>query len=161
MLNSNDLQVYLASEGVTARVMRLDTPTPTVTAAADAVGVDPDQIVKSLLFFVDDMPVLAIASGLREVDRRTVARYFEVGRKRVKLAGAQDVLAITGYPVGAVPPVGWKTKVQAFIDPSVLRHERVYAGGGEDHALVEISPRDIQRLSGAIEHNLFLPEDEA
>jgi prolyl-tRNA editing enzyme YbaK/EbsC (Cys-tRNA(Pro) deacylase) len=158
VLDSNDLQQYLLSQGIKAKVMRLEAPTPTVTAAATAVGVEPDQIVKSLLFLVDDTPVLAIANGLQDVDRRAVARYFDVGRKRVKLAGSQDVLAITGYKAGAVPPLGWKTKVQAFIDPGVLQHEVVYAGGGDTNTLVEISPRDIMRHSGAIEYDLFLAE---
>ncbi len=87
-----------------------------------------------------------------------MAGYFDVGRKRVKLAGAQEVLAVSGYPVGAVPPVGWSTPVQAFIDPGVLHNALVYAGGGDLHALVEISPQDIVRLSGAIELELLLPE---
>jgi Cys-tRNA(Pro) deacylase len=159
MLESKDLRAYLQSHNVQAEVMYLEKPTPTVTDAADAVGVEPDQIIKSLLFLVNDKPVLAIANGLRDVDRRSLARYFEVGRKRVKLAGPETVLDISGYPVGAVPPVGWKTEVQAFIDPNILRYERVYAGGGEINALVEISPGDIQRLSGAVEHDLYLSED--
>lgn len=155
MLDSKDLQTYLKTHDAQARVLHLDEPTPTVSDAAAAVGVHPDQIIKSLLFMVADKPVLAIANGHRDVDLRTLARYFEVGRKRVKLAGARTVLDISGYPVGAVPPVGWKTDVQAFIDPNILRYDLVYAGGGEVNALVEISPEDIQRLSGAIEHHLY------
>ena len=158
MLGPNDLEAYLQSCGVDARILKLDDPTPTVTSAAAVLGVEPDQIVKSLLFLVDGTPVLAIAHGLSDIDRRALARYFDIGRKRVKLAGADDVLAVSGYAVGAVPPVGWKTKVQAFIDPGVLDHTRVYAGGGDVQALVEISPHDIVHLSGAIELELLLPE---
>jgi prolyl-tRNA editing enzyme YbaK/EbsC (Cys-tRNA(Pro) deacylase) len=158
MLDSKDLQAFLHSHAVQARLMHLDEPTPTVSDAADAVGVKPDQIIKSLLFLISDQPVLAIANGLQDVDRRVLARYFEVGRKRVKLAEPGVVLEITGYPVGAVPPVGWKTQVQAFIDPSIFHYEWVYAGGGEMNALVEISPHDIQRLSGAVEQDLYQVE---
>lgn len=158
MRGYRDLEAYLQSQGVGARFLNLDDPTPTVTSAAAALGVEPDQIVKSLLFFVKETPVLAIANGLRDIDRRALAGYFDVGRKRVRLAGAQEVLAVSGYPVGAVPPVGWKTTVQAFIDPGVLRFELVYAGGGDLHALVEISPQDIVHLSGAVELELLLSE---
>jgi prolyl-tRNA editing enzyme YbaK/EbsC (Cys-tRNA(Pro) deacylase) len=161
MLSSLDLQTFLESQGVEARILHLDDPTPTVLSAAAALGVEPDQIVKSLLFFVKKTPVLAIAYGLQDVDRRVLASYFDVGRKRVKLAGAPEVLDISGYPVGAVPPVGWKTSVQAIIDPGVMRHTVVYAGGGDIHALVEISSHDIVRLSGAIELELLLPEVDA
>lgn len=157
-MGPQDLEAYLQSHGVEARILSLDDPTPTVTSAAAALGVEPEQIVKSLLFFINETPILAIANGLRDIDRRALAGYFNVGRKRVKLAGAQDVLNVSGYPVGAVPPVGWKISVQAFIDPGVLRHALVYAGGGDLHALVELSPGDILRLSRAIELELLLPE---
>ncbi|MGD8603328.1 MAG: YbaK/EbsC family protein [Anaerolineales bacterium] len=160
MLDSNDLQAYLRAHHILAKVMHLENPTPTVTDAAVAVGVEPDQIIKSLLFMVDERPVLAIANGLQDVERRALARYFNVGRKRVKLAGPQKVLDISGYPVGGVPPVGWKTDVQAFINPAILKYDVVYAGGGEINVLVEMSPEDIQRLSGAIEYNLTLSEAE-
>jgi prolyl-tRNA editing enzyme YbaK/EbsC (Cys-tRNA(Pro) deacylase) len=146
MLGSQDLQAYLESQGVGAQILKLDDPIPTVTSAAEALGVEPDQIVKSLLFFVNETPVLAIAYGLLDVDRRALASFFGVGRKRVKLAGAQEVLEVSGYPVGA--------------DPGVLRHTLVYAGGGDLHSLVEISPQDIESLSGAIELELLLPEAE-
>lgn len=161
MLSSLDLQTFIQSQGVEARILHLDDPTPTVPSAAAALGVEPDQIVKSLLFYVNETPVLAIAYGLRDIDRRVLAGYFNVGRKRVKLAGAQAVMDVSGYPVGAVPPVGWKTPVQAFIDPGVLRHALVYAGGGDIHALVEMAPRDIVRLSGAIELEILIPEVDA
>lgn len=154
-LNSQNLQTYLHSHAIQARVIHLAEPTPTVSDAAVAVGVEADQIIKSLLFLVGDQPLLAIANGLREVDRRALAHYFNVGRKRVKLAGPEAVLEISGYPVGAVPPVGWKTKVPAFIDPNVFGYDWVYAGGGDIDALVEISPQDIQQLSGAVEQDLY------
>jgi prolyl-tRNA editing enzyme YbaK/EbsC (Cys-tRNA(Pro) deacylase) len=160
MLDSNDLNTFLQTKAVEARLLHLDNPTPTVTDAANAVGVEPDQIIKSLLFLVKGKPVLAIANGLQDVDQRSLARYFEVGRKRVKLAGPGEVLEISGYPVGAVPPVGWKNQVPALMDPSILLHKLVYAGGGGINALIEISPLDIKRLSGAVEHDLYLPEAE-
>ena len=161
MLNSNDLEQFLDQRGVQARILHLNEPTPTVPAAAQAVGVSPDKIVKSLLFLINQAPVLAIATGVQDVDRRALAKRFGVGRKRVKLAGPEEVLAITGYAVGAVPPIGWITAVEAYIDPSVLRHDRVYAGGGDINALMEISPDDIMRLSGAAELELTASEDES
>ena len=78
--------------------------TPTVPAAAAALGVATAQIIKSLLFMVRDQPVLVIASGETMVDRGILAARFGVGKKQIKLADAETVLRLTGYPAGGVPP---------------------------------------------------------
>jgi prolyl-tRNA editing enzyme YbaK/EbsC (Cys-tRNA(Pro) deacylase) len=87
---------------------------PTVPAAAAALGVEADQIVKSVIFWVDDRPFLVYGCGTRRVDPRKLAMRLQVGRKRVKLANADQVLDLTGYAVGTVPPLGLKTPMPAY-----------------------------------------------
>lgn len=154
MLTSADLLKFIESNGIDAEIVTLEVHTPTVESAAEAVGVDPNRIIKTLLFLVDDEPVVAISCGTDPIDRKKLAKYFEVGRKRVKLAGANRVLEETGYAVGAVPPIGGHKRLQTFLDPRVLKYEEVYAGGGAINALLRISPADIFRLSSAVELNL-------
>ncbi|MFQ5616943.1 MAG: YbaK/EbsC family protein, partial [Anaerolineales bacterium] len=122
---------------------------PTVESAAQAVGAHPDQIVKSVLFLIRGEPLLAIAYGTTRIDRRNIATRYGVGRKRVKLAGAETVLQITGYPVGAVPPFGHPQPIPTLLDPGILEHEQVYAGGGSGSALVRLVPKDILRITNA------------
>lgn len=150
MLESSNLSKWIDENTIQADLIKLAVLTPTVEDAAKAVGTSPSQIVKTLLFIVDDKPVVAIACGTSRVDRRTIAAYFSVGRKRVKLADAEAVLEITGYPVGAVPPFGLKQHIQTFIDPRVMEHVEVYAGGGAIDCLLRISPGEIARATGAI-----------
>jgi Cys-tRNA(Pro) deacylase len=150
MLESSNLAVWIEENAIQADLIKLSVRTPTVEDAAEAVGTSPSQIVKTLLFIVDGKPLVAIACGTSRVDRRTIAAYFGVGRKRVKLAGAETVLEMTGYPVGAVPPFGLKQQIQTFIDPRVLEHAEVYAGGGAIDSLLRISPGEIARVTGAV-----------
>ena len=150
MPESSNLAGWIEENAVQADLIKLSVHTPTVEDAAKAVGTSPSQIVKTLLFFVDGEPVVAIACGTSRVDRRTIAAYFGVGRKRVKLAGAEAVLEMTGYPVGAVPPFGLKQQIQTLIDPRVLEHVEVYAGGGAIDSLLRISPGEIARVTGAV-----------
>ncbi|HDD33745.1 MAG TPA: aminoacyl-tRNA deacylase [Thermofilaceae archaeon] len=113
------------------------------------LGVDRSRIVKSLLF-VDEkgVPVLAIVTGDSMVDEEKLARVL--GVKRVRKARPRAVRNITGYEVGALPPVGHKKPVKTVIDVKVMEKDVVYGGGGSVNKLLEISPRDIKKLTGAL-----------
>jgi Cys-tRNA(Pro) deacylase len=149
VLGAKDLTRFIEDNGVRARVVELTVETPSVEAAAQAVGVEHEDIVKSLLFLVDSQPVLAIACGQDKVDRRRLAEAFGVSRKRVELAPAEAVLRLTGYAVGAMPPFGHRQALTTVIDPRVLARRRVYAGGGEINTLLEIDPAEIARITRA------------
>ncbi len=147
--NQHDLQAFLDARGIEAEILLLETPTPTVPDAAQAVGAAVEQIVKSVLFMVADVPVMTVTCGTANVERRVLAHKYSVGRKRVRLANAEQVLQHTGYPVGTVPPFGYPQPLETLIDPRVLAQAQVYAGGGEHNALLRIAPAEIARISGA------------
>ena len=110
------------------------------------------------MFF--DIVILAITCGTTPVEKRVLASRFGVGRKKVELADADTVLKVTGYPVGGVPPFGHINAVQTFIDPSVLAHDEVYAGGGGGNALLRINPKDMLEYTRPEVISLHtLPED--
>ncbi len=159
MLGIPDLEAFIEGQGFRAEVISLPIRTLTVQDAARAVGTDPERIIKSLLFLVDGKPVLAIASGTARIDRRPIAKHFGVGRKRVKLAGPDTVLSITGYTVGAVPPFGHLKPIQTLIDHRVLEMPQIYAGGGAEDALLRIDPQQILRVTSAIRIDLH-PQQE-
>ena len=143
MLSPSDLALFLRERGLRAELLTLPVETPTVEAAAKAVGTSSDKIVKSVLFMVDDRPMLAITSGPKRIDRRRIAIRFGVGRKRVRLADENQVQTVTGYPVGAVPPFGHPEPLLTIIDPSLLEHDVVYAGGGASDHLIKVKTAEI------------------
>jgi prolyl-tRNA editing enzyme YbaK/EbsC (Cys-tRNA(Pro) deacylase) len=67
----------------------------------------------------------------------------------MSLARADDVLRVTGYPVGAVPPFPLKSEVPAYMDPKVLDMDVVYCGGGDVDALLEVPTEELARVTGA------------
>ena len=148
-LGPDDLQAYMEQEGISGEIVYLDVPTPTVEIAAEAVGVQVDQIVKSILFVVKDEVVLAVACGVLRVEKRVLAAKYGVGRKKVKLADAETVLEATGYLVGTVPPFGHRTPIPTLLDPRVLDHDEVYAGGGGENALVRLNSTEILKFCDA------------
>lgn len=155
MIDSNlrsaaDLEQYCRDHHLAAEVLRLQVPTPTVQAAAQAVGCPPEQIVKSVLFLVNGSPVVAITNGLQPINRRVIAEHFQVGKKRVRLAQAQEVAHHTGYAAGALPPFGHRAVLPTLLDHQVLAQAQVYAGGGSENALLLMAPEVIQQAVTAV-----------
>ncbi len=156
-LTPADLESYIAAHGVRARVLHGLGATPTVPAAAQALGVASDQIIKTLLFLVEvggaepRRPVIVIGNGERFVDKRALAAHFGVGQKRVKLAPPDVVLELLGYPAGGVPPFGHRAQVPCLVDQAVVDlRERfggvIYGGGGDDQTMMELTVDELLRV---------------
>jgi prolyl-tRNA editing enzyme YbaK/EbsC (Cys-tRNA(Pro) deacylase) len=160
-LTPADLQTCIAEHGIAARLIRNLGDTRTVQLAAAALGVTPEQIIKSLLFLVpsptepgDIQPILVISNGERYVDRKAIAAHFGVSPKKVKFAPADVVLAVLGYPAGGVPPFGHRTSVPVIVDASLQnlgdRHGGlIYGGGGDEGTLMELTVTELLRVTGA------------
>lgn len=140
---------WLARQVTDATILDAGEPTPTVPAAAAALGVDEDAIIKSVLFTNRDGDrVLAVVRGTGRID---AARLGEAtGFTRLKLADAPTVLSVTGFQAGGVPPVGHLTPVLVVVDPMVLERNPVYGGAGTDRHMLRIDPRRIVELAGAV-----------
>ncbi len=148
-LTSEDLEAWLRSHGIAAEVVRLHTPTATVPAAADALGVSADQILKTVVFLAAGEPVLVVARGSERIETRRLARHLGVGRKKVRVARPEEVLEATGYPAGAVPPCGHRRPLRTLVEARVLHLPVAYAGGGARNALLRITPEALLEATHA------------
>ena len=155
-----DLEQFLRKEAIAAELIRDIGHTPTVPAAAAVLGVEPDQIIKTLLFLIErpdavaPEPVVVISNGERRVDKRRLAEHFGVGKKRVNLAGAETVLETLGYPAGGVPPFGHATAEPALVDAGIAgldaRYDGViFGGGGDDRTMMRLTVAELLRVTGA------------
>jgi prolyl-tRNA editing enzyme YbaK/EbsC (Cys-tRNA(Pro) deacylase) len=159
LLTTSDLAEFIRGHGIQAEILHLPVETPTVEAAAQALGTSPDRIVKSLLFLVDRSPVLVIARGMSLVSRRRLASQFHLSPKRVKLADPGTTLATTGYPVGALPPFGHASPLPTLLDLQVLAGDEVFAGGGSAFALLRVRAQEIARVTCATTLDLVEREE--
>lgn len=148
MWNEKDLAGWIAEHQVDAEVVCLAVATPTVETAAAAVNAPPQAILKSLVFMADGQPYLVMANGLHHIDRARLAAHWGLSKKRVKMAAPDQVLELTGYPVGAVPPFGHRCPLPALLDPAVLEQPVIYAGGGGLQALLRLTPQELLRVAG-------------
>jgi prolyl-tRNA editing enzyme YbaK/EbsC (Cys-tRNA(Pro) deacylase) len=92
--------------------------------------------------------VLVLASGDRKVDQSAVARVVEASA--VRLAKPSEVLKITGYTVGGVPPLGHPRPIRTVIDPRLFDHAIVYAAAGGPTAIFPIEPARLLDITSAI-----------
>ena len=134
--------------GLDINIVEFDETTRTAGDAANAIGCQVAQIVKSLLFLVGGQPVMPLVSGANRLDDRKLARVFGVGRKKVKRADADQVKELTGFSIGGVPPFGHSTTIPIYVDEDLLQFEIVWAAAGTPHAVFAISPKDLIAASG-------------
>jgi Cys-tRNA(Pro) deacylase len=145
------LALFIEHNAINATLVQPEQETPTVFLAAQALGCQTEQIVKSVLFLLRDgqqaNPVLIITNGTSQIDFRKLADLFQIGRKRIRLAPAEIVLACTGYPAGGVPPFGFPQAVPTYIDRHVFDQPVVYGGGGDDRTMLRITPDELLRVT--------------
>ncbi len=142
------LRAFLERSESDAELVYPPADASTVTAAAEALGVDRAQIVKSLLFQTRQSDlVLVVASGGSRVSRRRLAEV--AGLSHLKLASPETVMATSGYAVGGMPPVGHTRPLTVIVDQAVLDEPVVFGGGGRSDLLLRIRPAEIIRLTGA------------
>lgn len=148
-LSSADLQRFIEAHNIEATILPMAEHTPTVPDAARALGVEPEQIIKSLVFLVQEEPLLVINNGLAKVDRRKVAERLGVGKKQVKFASAEQALETTGYIVGSMPPFGHRRKLRTLVDPAVTEFDIIFGGGGDIDAMLRLTSVELLRVTEA------------
>lgn len=120
----------------------------TAQDAADAIGCDVGQIVKSLIFGVDGEVVLAYVSGRNQLAESKLAAAS--GGERCSRVDAAAVRAATGFPIGGVPPFGHATELRVFIDPDLLGYDEVWAAAGTWNDVFPIAPATLVEASGGV-----------
>ena len=141
------VRAILDQHGLADRLVEFEQSTKTAQMAADAMGCELGQIVKSLVFVVGGVPVLALVAGDRRGDGDAIAAL--VGGESARFADADTVRAATGYAIGGVSPFGLPEGLPIFLDDSLERFDSVYPAGGTPSTMVQLTMGELLELSGA------------
>jgi prolyl-tRNA editing enzyme YbaK/EbsC (Cys-tRNA(Pro) deacylase) len=128
-------------------VVELPDSTRTAVEAAQAVGCQVGQIVKSLVFKAkrSERPILVVASGSNRVSEKVIESL--IGEPLGK-ADADFVRQRTGFVIGGVPPVGHSEALQTFIDQDLFNYSEIWAAAGTPHAVFRLTPADLAQMTG-------------
>jgi prolyl-tRNA editing enzyme YbaK/EbsC (Cys-tRNA(Pro) deacylase) len=135
----------LASHGIEPRVRWLGDAVTTAQAAADALGVQVGQIANSLVFLLDDEPVLVLTSGAHRVDTDWLGAQLGGVLSR---APKERVKAATGQVIGGVAPVGHPAPVRTFVDAALAAYDEVWAAAGVARTVFPTTFAELVRITG-------------
>ncbi|MGN0266371.1 MAG: YbaK/EbsC family protein [Lachnospiraceae bacterium] len=139
---------YLEEKGYGDRIQVFDTSSATVELAALAVGTEPEKIAKSLTFKVNDHPVMIVCAGDTKINNTKFKAYFHT---KAKMLTREEVNEWIGHDVGGVCPFGIHDGVDVYLDTSLKRFEKIYPACGSANSAVELTPDELEALSGCRE----------
>jgi Cys-tRNA(Pro)/Cys-tRNA(Cys) deacylase len=114
-------------------------------AAADALGVEPERVFKTLVAMVDDNPVVAVVPASGQLSMKAIAA--AAGGKHAEMADAAVAQRLTGYVVGGISPLGQKRPLLTFVDETAVLFDTVFVSGGRRGLDIELAPDDLLTLT--------------
>ena len=137
----------LREHNLPCRVVELPTSARTAREAADSIGCQVAQIVKSLVFraSTSDRPIMVVASGANRVDEQ---RLSELVGEPIARASPAFVRTHTSFAIGGVAPLGHPAPLQTYIDRDLLHYDEIWAAAGTPNTVFALTPRDLQTITG-------------
>jgi prolyl-tRNA editing enzyme YbaK/EbsC (Cys-tRNA(Pro) deacylase) len=145
-MSLESVRAFFAERAPDIAVIELPVETSTVALAAQAHGVEPGRIAKTLSLRVGERNLLVVARGDARLDNRKLKEVF--GGK-ARMLDAEQVLALTGHPVGGVCPFGLATPLPVYCDVSLQAFDDVIPAAGGVHTAVRLSPQRLAQLTAA------------
>ena len=138
------VRVLLAENGLLDRLHEFEASTATVELAAQCLGVEPDQIAKTLSFYHGDGVALVVAAGRRRIDNKKFKAHFGC---KAKMLSFEDTERLTGNAAGGVCPFLAPEGTQVWLDVSLQDHDTVYPSAGSAHSGIALSCDELEVLS--------------
>jgi prolyl-tRNA editing enzyme YbaK/EbsC (Cys-tRNA(Pro) deacylase) len=145
-MSLESVKTFFAEKAPDITVIESEKSSATVALAAEAHGVEPARIAKTLSLRVGERVVLIVTCGTARMDNRKMKALFGV---KPKMLGLDEVADITGHEVGGVCPFGLKTPLAVYCDVSLQAFDVVVPAAGSTHSAVRITPARMAELTGA------------
>lgn len=145
-MSLESVQKDLESKNAGIEIFGLDESGATVEEAAATIGVEADQIAKTLALHLDDEVIIVVMSGNSRIDNK---KYRDTFHAKAKMLSHDEVEPLTGHPVGGLCPFGLVGKPRIFLDQSIKKHEFVYPAAGSPFYAFKIEVSALEQLTGA------------
>lgn len=138
------VKAYFAQYGIEDRVREFEASTATVELAAQAAGVEPARIAKSLSFKLDERTILVVAAGDVKVDN---VKYKTTFGGKAKMLTADEVVERIGHAVGGVCPFAVNEGVEVYLDQSMQRFETMLPAAGSSNSCIELTLSELEKYA--------------
>ena len=143
-MSIQNVKNYLSQFDLADKILEFDTSSATVELAAQAVGVIPARIAKTLSFVLPDGPILLVAAGDARIDNPRFKAQFHA---KAKMPGADEVEALIGHGVGGVCPFAVRDGVRAYLDVSLRRFDTVFPACGSANSAIELTNEQLEAVT--------------
>ncbi|MCJ2874317.1 UNVERIFIED_ORG: prolyl-tRNA editing enzyme YbaK/EbsC (Cys-tRNA(Pro) deacylase) [Rhizobium sp. SORGH_AS260] len=145
-MSIQSVRAFFAEKSPGVTIIETEASSATVALAAEAHGVEPDQIAKTICLKAGDAILLVVTAGTKRLDNRKFRDHFGT---KPRMLGADEVVAVTSHPVGGVCPFGLPSPLPVFCDISLRDYLEVVPAAGATNAAVRISPHVMAELTKA------------
>ena len=137
-------RAHLKKYNLDGKIQEFEVSSATVELAAQAVGVEPARIAKTLSYLVDGAAILIVAAGDIRVDNR---KFKDTFHTKAKMLTAEQAAEMIGHAVGGVCPFGVNPGVKVYLDSSMKRFESVFPAAGTSASAVELTIPELELAS--------------
>ena len=141
------VRAYFRPLGREQDILEFPVSSATVELAAQAVGVIPARIAKTLSFLVEDHCVLIVTAGDTKVDN---SKYKALFHTKAKMLSSEQVSEFTGHAIGGVCPFGNPSGVRTYLDISMQRFETVFPAAGSSNSAIELTCDELAQYSNSL-----------
>lgn len=145
-MSLQSVQAFFAEHAPDITIIELEQSTATVALAAAAHQVEPGQIAKTLSLKIKDRVILVVAKGDARLDNKKLKETFGA---KARMLSSDEVITLTGHPVGGVCPFGLETPLDVYCDISLQQYKEVLPAAGAIHSAIRISPERMANLTAA------------
>ena len=142
------VRAFMRERNMEEKILEFEVSSATVELAAQAVGVEPARIAKTLSFMVDGSPILIVAAGDAKVDN---ARFKALFHTKAKMLTPDEAETLVGHAVGGVCPFAINEGVTVYLDESLKRFETVFPACGSSNSAIELTIPELEKYSCAFD----------
>lgn len=143
-MSEESVRAQLKEYGFEDRIVDMPDSLATVALAAEALGIEEDEIAKTLAFMVEEKPVLVVMTGRARVNNHKFRETFHV---KAKMMNGRQLMDLVGHPAGGVTPFGVKEGVEIYLDETLKRHPVFYPSAGSTDSAVRVSVEEMEKIT--------------
>jgi Cys-tRNA(Pro) deacylase len=148
MRSSVDVHNFLQSQAIQHEFYTLEGQAKSAERIAAVLGLELGSVAKTLVFLADSEPVLVIIPGNRHAHATKIRRILKA--KKVDFASIDQLLDVTDFCTGAIPPIAHKNRLKTIIDRSLLSKDVIYTSGGDMNMILKLKAKDLKHITGAL-----------